>query len=42
MTWKLVPGFLKQANYIRFVIEELLKFVQIMQTSSDSYLQKIL
>ena len=35
--------FLKEATYIRYVIAELSKFVQInMQTSLDSFLQKIL
>ena len=35
--------FLKQASYIGYVIRKLLKFVQIsMQTSSDSFLQRIL
>ena len=35
--------FLKRAAYIRYVIAKLSKFVQIsMQTSSDSFLQRIL
>ena len=35
--------FLKQASYIRFVIENLPKFVRIsMLTSTESFLQRIL
>ena len=35
--------FLKQVTYIRYIIEKLSKFAQIiLQTSSDSILQRIL